>query len=82
MVPAFIGAVIGANSAINIPDDTLTKVIGYLMIFMLGIVLLKPKRWLIETVSRENNKSVLNYLIFLPLDGTQALFKWVWVFYF
>ena len=67
MVPAFIGAVIGANSAINIPDDTLTKVIGYLMIFMLGIVLLKPKRWLIETVSRENNKSVLNYLIFFAI---------------
>ena len=39
MAPAFIGAVIGANSAINIPDETLTKVIGYLMIFMLGIVL-------------------------------------------
>mgnify|MGYP001227696786 CR=1 FL=1 len=60
IVPTFIGAVIGANSAINIPDETLTKVIGYLMIFMLGIVLLKPKRWFIETVSRENNKSILN----------------------
>ena len=34
---------------------------------MLGIVLLKPKRWLIETVSRENNKSVLNYLIFFAI---------------
>ena len=67
MVPAFIGAVIGANSAINIPNETLTKVIGYLMIFMLGIVLLKPKRWLIETVMRENNKSILNYLIFFAI---------------
>ena len=67
IVPAFIGAVIGANSAINITDETLTKVIGYLMIFMLGIVLLKPKRWLLETVSRENNKSVLNYLIFFAI---------------
>ena len=67
MIPAFIGALIGVNSAINIPDETLTKVIGYLMIFMLGIVLLKPKRWLIETVSRENNKSVLNYLIFFAI---------------
>ena len=28
MAPAFIGSVIGANSAINIPDDTLTKVIA------------------------------------------------------
>ena len=34
MIPAFIGAVIGVNSAINIPDETLTKVIGYLMILM------------------------------------------------
>ena len=67
IVPTFIGAVIGANSAINITDEILTKVIGYLMIFMLGIVLLKPKRWFIETVSRENNKSVLNYLIFFVI---------------
>lgn len=67
MVPAVIGAVVGANSALQISDELLTKVIGYLMIVMLSIVLLKPKRWLIETVNREHNKSLLNYLIFFGI---------------
>jgi uncharacterized membrane protein YfcA len=67
MVPAVIGAIVGANSALQISDELLTKVIGYLMIVMLSIVLLKPKRWLIETVNREHNKSLLNYLIFFGI---------------
>lgn len=67
MIPAIFGAILGANSAINISDEALTKVIGYLMVLMLGIVLLKPKRWLIETMHREHNRSVLNYLIFFSI---------------
>ena len=66
MLPAIFGAILGANSAINISDEALTKVIGYLMILILGIVLLKPKRWLIETMY-EHNRSVLNYLIFFAI---------------
>ncbi len=67
MVPAIIGAVLGATSALQISDEILTKVIGYLMIVMLSIVLLKPKRWLIETASREDNKSLLNCIIFFGI---------------
>lgn len=64
MIPTIAGTIVGANSALSVSDETLTKVIGYLMILMLGIVLLKPKRWLIETMAREHNKSVLNFIIF------------------
>lgn len=64
MIPTLIGTIIGANSAIGVSDEILTKVIGYLMILMLGIVLLKPKRWLIETMAREHNKSILNFVLF------------------
>jgi uncharacterized membrane protein YfcA len=67
MIPTVIGTIVGANSALQVSDEILTKVIGYLMIFMLGIVLLKPKRWLIETASREHNKSVLNFIIFFAI---------------
>jgi uncharacterized protein len=67
MIPTILGTIVGANSALQVSDEILTKVIGYLMIFMLGIVLLKPKRWLIETVNREHNKSVLNFLIFFAI---------------
>jgi len=67
MIPAVLGSILGANSALQVSDEVLTKVIGYLMIFMLGVVLLKPKRWLIETVHREHNKSLLNYIIFFGI---------------
>lgn len=67
MIPTILGTVIGANSAIQVSDEILTKVIGYLMIFTLAIVLLKPKRWLIETANRKDNKSVLNFILFFAI---------------
>ena len=67
MIPTLLGTVIGAIFAVQVSDELLTKVIGYLMLFMLGIVLLKPKRWLIETRIRNNNKSVLNFILFFGI---------------
>jgi len=67
MIPTLLGTVFGANSAIQVSDELLTKVIGYLMIFTLAIVLLKPKRWLIETADRKDNKSILNFIIFFGI---------------
>ena len=67
MIPTILGTLIGANSAIQVSDEVLTKVIGYLMIFTLAIVLLKPKRWLIETAERKDNKSILNFVIFFAI---------------
>lgn len=67
MIPTILGTVVGASSALQVSDEVLTRVIGYLMIFMLGVVLLKPKRWLIETAIREDNKSILNFIIFFGI---------------
>jgi uncharacterized membrane protein YfcA len=67
MIPTILGTILGANSAIQVSDELLTKVIGYLMIFTLAIVLLKPKRWLIETAERKDNKSILNFIIFFAI---------------
>ena len=67
MIPTILGTIVGANSALQVSDEILTKVIGYLMIFMLGVVLLKPKKWLIETASRKHNKSILNFIIFFGI---------------
>lgn len=67
MVPTVMGTILGAYVAVNVPDDLLDKVIGYLMILMLGLLLFKPKRWLIETSQRANNKSFLNFIIFMAI---------------
>ena len=59
MLPTVIGSIFGAHSALDVSDDVLLKVIGYIMIFILGIILLKPKKWLIETEVRKNKKSLI-----------------------
>jgi hypothetical protein len=45
-VPAVIGSLIGAQIAVNIDEETMRRVIGGLMVVMLVIVLIRPKRWL------------------------------------
>ncbi len=67
MLPAVIGSIFGAYSALDVSDDVLLEVIGYIMIFILGIILLKPKKWLIETEVRKNKKSVLNFILFFAI---------------
>ncbi len=45
-VPAIAGAVIGAMVAVDLDEDTLRRVIGGLMVVMLLVILVRPKRWL------------------------------------
>ena len=44
-----IGAIVGVIVAINVSNEQFMSVFKYLMILMLVVVLVKPKRWLIET---------------------------------
>ena len=62
MVPAFIGQLLAPILPLIFPMIHLQSY-WVSMIFMLGIVLLKPKRWLIETVSAKTT-SHLNYRCF------------------
>ena len=45
-LPAIIGAIIGAQIAVNLDEETLRRVIGGLMAVMLIVLLVRPKRWL------------------------------------
>lgn len=45
-IPAIIGAVIGAQIAVNLDEAMMRRAIGILMVVMLGVILVKPKRWL------------------------------------
>lgn len=46
-VPAVIGAVIGAQIAVGLDEQTMRRVIGGLMVVMLIVLLVRPKRWLV-----------------------------------
>jgi uncharacterized protein len=45
-VPTIVGSVIGAALAVDLDEALLNKIIGVLMLAMLGIMLLRPRRWL------------------------------------
>ncbi|HOB99575.1 MAG TPA: sulfite exporter TauE/SafE family protein [Verrucomicrobiota bacterium] len=45
-LPAIAGAVLGAQIAVNLNEDAMETVIGVLMVVMLGVVIVRPRRWL------------------------------------
>ncbi len=61
------GGIAGAFFAANLDKDILKSVIGVLMVLMFFIILIKPKRWLRETDSSQNRKTILNFILFIGI---------------
>jgi uncharacterized membrane protein YfcA len=49
ILPTTIGAIAGALVAIYVSNEAFRQVFGFMMVFMLFVILFKPKRWLRET---------------------------------
>lgn len=62
-----IGAIAGVIVAIWVSNEQFIRVFRFLMIFMLLVILVKPKRWLIETDTSVNPNLWLAIPIFLAL---------------
>lgn len=45
-IPAILGAVVGAQIAVSLDEETMRSIIGALMVGMLGVIIVRPKRWL------------------------------------
>jgi uncharacterized membrane protein YfcA len=45
-VPAIVGSVLGAQIAVNLNEEVMRTVIGALMVVMLAVILIRPRRWL------------------------------------
>jgi hypothetical protein len=45
-IPAVIGGIVGAQIAVNLDERMMELTIGGLMIVMLAVILIRPKRWL------------------------------------
>ncbi len=45
-VPAIAGALIGAQIAVNLNEELMRRTIGVLMVLMLVVIFVEPKRWL------------------------------------
>jgi uncharacterized membrane protein YfcA len=55
-VPAIIGAIIGAQIAVNLNEVIMQRTIGALMVVMLVVILIRPKRWLEGQPSLERQR--------------------------
>lgn len=62
-IPTLVGAVIGILVAVWVSNEQFRMVFQYLMILMLFVILIKPKRWLQET----NDQKKTSPLIVIPL---------------
>lgn len=64
-LPAFIGAVIGAQIAVNLDEASLRVTIGVVMLLMLAIMLFKPERWLTGAREKfERAPTILQFFVF------------------
>lgn len=52
-IPTIIGALIGILVAVWVSNEQFKTVFQYLMVLMLFVILIKPKRWLQETVEED-----------------------------
>jgi len=51
LIPASVGAVLGASLAVTLNEHLMQRVIGGLLIFMFFVVLYKPERWINDAKS-------------------------------
>ena len=67
IIPIVIGAIGGALLAANVSNDQFKSVFKFLMVIMLGVILVKPKRWLRATDLEKSMPLYLHIPIFLAL---------------
>jgi uncharacterized membrane protein YfcA len=64
-IPAAIGSVIGAQIAVNLDEKLMQTTIGIIMVVMLFVILLRPKRWLQGTLTKlDGRPTVLQFIVF------------------
>jgi len=65
--PTIAGSLLGAWLAIDIDKDLLEIIIGVFMVILLFTLLLKPKKWLINTDASKPKKTALNLFLFFAI---------------
>jgi len=67
IVLIFIGAMLGVYVALNVSNEQFKTVFSYLLLVMLVVILIKPKRWLRETDTDFKLHPALAVLLMVPL---------------
>jgi len=62
IIPTVIGAIIGVIVAVYVSNEQFKSVFSYLMVLMLFVILIKPKRWL----KASDPNATVNYFLVIP----------------
>ncbi|MDH3944346.1 MAG: sulfite exporter TauE/SafE family protein [Anaerolineae bacterium] len=63
--PAVLGAILGAQIAVNLDEEAMRKAIGAVMVLMLVVIVMRPKRWLAgQTVKMDGNPGIGQLALF------------------
>ncbi len=68
-VPAAMGAIVGANIAVDLPEATMRRAIGVIMVLFLFVLLVNPKRWIHGKEGRIRERPGLQELVIFFLIG-------------
>lgn len=71
-IPAVVGALIGAQIALNLDEQMMRRVIGGLMAVMLVLIIMRPRRWLkghLQTLGRRPRVRELVLFFFIGAYG-------------
>lgn len=63
LVPAVIGSVLGAFLAVDVDPVVLKRIIGLIMLLLLGTMVYKPGKWARPTDTNKSHKTVLNWIL-------------------
>lgn len=63
----FLGAIPGVWTAIHVSNEQFKAVFGYLLILMLGVILVKPERWLRDSVQATRPRYAVAIPVFFAL---------------
>lgn len=61
--PAALGAIVGAQIAVDLDEQTMRHVIGILMVIMLVVVIVRPKRWLEGRMAADGERTTIVQMI-------------------
>lgn len=88
--PAIIGSIIGAQIAVDLDEARMRQAIGVLMVVMLFVILLRPKRWLQGELEKMGNgrpsfnssfssSSACTAAFYRPVSASSCWPGWCWV---
>jgi uncharacterized membrane protein YfcA len=67
-IPAVIGSIIGAQIAVDLNEIVMRQVIGIIMVLMLFVILIRPKRWLVGTLEHiDERPSIFQFVLFFVI---------------